>query len=183
MGGAVIETHCMVTATTQRADGTWDVVTDKGTIHAEHVVNAAFWNMGENCSAASRLIVHKDVKAPLLERIVARCRDWKTGDPLDPGTHIGALIDAEHCEKVRGFLDKKDRGPYKAMLAKIMLRHQEPNGCWWDYTLYNYHQQYGTGFALQTLYRCLPEKSGEKSSNGDDLKSKKASQEKNSCKR
>lgn len=40
MGGAVIETHCMVTATTQRTDGTWDVVTDKGTIHTEHVVNA-----------------------------------------------------------------------------------------------------------------------------------------------
>ena len=41
MGGAVIETHCMVRETNQRADGTWDVVTDKGTVHAEHVVNAA----------------------------------------------------------------------------------------------------------------------------------------------
>ena len=40
MGGATIETHCMVRETNQRADGTWDVVTDKGTIHAEHVVNA-----------------------------------------------------------------------------------------------------------------------------------------------
>ncbi|WP_227267923.1 GcvT family protein [Roseobacter weihaiensis] len=40
MGGATIETHCMVRETTQRADGTWDVVTDKGTVHAEHVVNA-----------------------------------------------------------------------------------------------------------------------------------------------
>ncbi|MEM6309736.1 MAG: FAD-dependent oxidoreductase [Pseudomonadota bacterium] len=40
MGGAEIETHCMVTATTQRADGTWDVVTDKGMVHAEHIVNA-----------------------------------------------------------------------------------------------------------------------------------------------
>ncbi len=40
MGGAAIETHCKVTETNQRADGTWDVVTDKGTIHAEHVVNA-----------------------------------------------------------------------------------------------------------------------------------------------
>jgi len=40
MGGATIETHTMVTATTQRADGTWDVVTNKGTIHTEHVVNA-----------------------------------------------------------------------------------------------------------------------------------------------
>jgi len=40
MGGATIETHCMVRETNQRPDGTWDVVTDKGTIHAEHLVNA-----------------------------------------------------------------------------------------------------------------------------------------------
>ncbi|MCV2892115.1 GcvT family protein [Lentibacter sp. XHP0401] len=40
MGGATIETHTMVKETNQRPDGTWDVVTDKGTVHAEHVVNA-----------------------------------------------------------------------------------------------------------------------------------------------
>ena len=41
MGGAEIETHCKVIETNPRADGSWDVVTDKGTVHAEHVVNAA----------------------------------------------------------------------------------------------------------------------------------------------
>lgn len=71
---------------------------------ASHVVNAAFWNMGENCSAASRLIVHHAVKEPLLERILARLRDWKTGDPLNPAHHLGALIDAEHCAKVASYL-------------------------------------------------------------------------------
>ncbi|MGR3711811.1 MAG: GcvT family protein [Shimia sp.] len=40
MGGATIETHTKVIETNQRADGTWDVVTDKGTVHAEHIVNA-----------------------------------------------------------------------------------------------------------------------------------------------
>lgn len=40
MGGATIETHCKVEQTNQRPDGTWDVVTEKGTVHAEHVVNA-----------------------------------------------------------------------------------------------------------------------------------------------
>ena len=40
MGGATIETHTMVKETNQRPDGTWDVVTNKGTIHAEHIVNA-----------------------------------------------------------------------------------------------------------------------------------------------
>ncbi|HKL70528.1 FAD-dependent oxidoreductase [Salibaculum sp.] len=41
MGGAEIVLHTRVTALDQRADGTWDVTTDKGVIHAEHVVNAA----------------------------------------------------------------------------------------------------------------------------------------------
>ncbi|MGG5810437.1 GcvT family protein [Falsiroseomonas sp. CW058] len=38
--GAEVQRHTKVTALTQRADGTWDVATPKGTIHAEHVVNA-----------------------------------------------------------------------------------------------------------------------------------------------
>lgn len=71
---------------------------------AEHVANAAFWNMGENCSAGSRLIVHKAVKAPLIERLLARLRDWKTGDPLDPANQLGALIDSAHCAKVTSYL-------------------------------------------------------------------------------
>ena len=78
---------------------------------AEHVVNAAFWNMGENCSANSRLIVHKDLKSALLERMLARVRDWKTGDPLEPGNHLGALIDAEHCRKVAGYISEAKTSP------------------------------------------------------------------------
>lgn len=71
---------------------------------AEHVVGAAFWNMGENCSAASRLIVHADIKDALMEKVVAHARDWKTGDPLDPNNHLGALVDGEHFSKVSSYL-------------------------------------------------------------------------------
>jgi hypothetical protein len=39
-------------------------------------------------------------------------------------------------------------------LAHVMLSLQEKDGSWWDYPLYNYHQQYGTAFALMTLNRC-----------------------------
>ena len=73
---------------------------------AGHIVNGAFWNMGENCSASSRLIVHEAVKDELMKHIVARTRDWKTGDPLNPAHHLGALVDKEHFRKVSGYLKK-----------------------------------------------------------------------------
>ncbi|WFU12417.1 aldehyde dehydrogenase (plasmid) [Rhizobium sp. CB3090] len=72
---------------------------------AEQVVNGAFWNMGENCSASSRLIVHASIKDDLLKRIGAYLREWKTGDPLNPENRIGALVSKSHFEKVRSFLD------------------------------------------------------------------------------
>jgi gamma-glutamyl-gamma-aminobutyraldehyde dehydrogenase len=81
---------------------------------AEHVVNAAFWNGGQNCSATSRLIVHKSVAETLLEKITARLRDWKMGDPLDPTNHIGCLIDSEHTAKVRGYIDDKGKDNFVA---------------------------------------------------------------------
>ncbi len=71
---------------------------------AGHVVNAAFWNMGENCSANSRLIVHEDVKEQLMKRILMRTKYWRTGDPLDPVNQLGSLVDNEHCKKVSKYL-------------------------------------------------------------------------------
>lgn len=43
---------------------------------------------------------------------------------------------------------------YQHHLARILMGHQEPDGSWWDYPLYNYHQQYGTAYALMALHRC-----------------------------
>ena len=71
---------------------------------AGHIVNSAFWNMGENCSASSRLIVHEAVKDKLLKRILARTKHWRTGDPLDPVNQLGSLVDKEHCKKVSKYL-------------------------------------------------------------------------------
>ena len=75
---------------------------------ASHIVNGAFWNMGENCSASSRLIVHKDVKAELLERIAHHAKAWNVGDPLDPETRMGALVSEGHFNKVSGYLDQAE---------------------------------------------------------------------------
>ena len=59
MGGAAIETHCKVIETNQRSDGTWDVVTDRGTIHAEHIVNAGgLWAREVGAMAGIYLPLH-----------------------------------------------------------------------------------------------------------------------------
>ena len=73
---------------------------------ASHVVNGAFWNMGENCSASSRLIVHAEIKDELLKRIGVQLREWKMGDPLDPENRLGAMVSKAHFEKVRSYLEQ-----------------------------------------------------------------------------
>ena len=76
---------------------------------AAHVVNGAFWNMGENCSATSRLIVHESVKDALLDRILAHAREWPLGDPLDPENRVGALVSKAHFEKVCTYLNAGEK--------------------------------------------------------------------------
>lgn len=71
---------------------------------AAHVVNGAFWNMGQNCSAASRLIVQRGIKERLLAKIAEHAREWVVGDPLDPQVRIGALVSKAHFAKVSGYL-------------------------------------------------------------------------------
>ncbi len=79
-------------------------------IVAAHVVNGAFWNMGENCSAASRLIVQTGVKDRLLAKVQAHAREWNLGDPLDPTVRVGALVSKAHFDKVSSYLDVAKTG-------------------------------------------------------------------------
>ena len=45
---------------------------------------------------------------------------------------------------------------HQAHMSRLLMGHQEKDGSWWDFPFYNYHQQYGTAFAVMTLHRCLP---------------------------
>jgi len=73
---------------------------------AQHIVNGAFWNMGENCSASSRLIVHASIKNALLEHMAQHIHAWKPGNPLDPQYRSGALVSQLHFEKVRAYIEQ-----------------------------------------------------------------------------
>jgi len=54
-------------------------------------------------------------------------------------------------------LPQQERTAYYDHLAGILVALQEKDGSWWDYPLYDYHQQYGTAFALLALQKCRTE--------------------------
>ncbi|HEX4054420.1 MAG TPA: hypothetical protein VHX86_09150 [Tepidisphaeraceae bacterium] len=43
---------------------------------------------------------------------------------------------------------------YASQLTEVILPHQEPDGSWWDYPMWDYDKPYGTAFAIMTLLRC-----------------------------
>jgi gamma-glutamyl-gamma-aminobutyraldehyde dehydrogenase/4-guanidinobutyraldehyde dehydrogenase/NAD-dependent aldehyde dehydrogenase len=63
-----------------------------------------FYNQGQVCSAGSRLLVERTVREALLEKIVQLAREIRIGDPLDPETQLGALIDEAHLVRVLDFV-------------------------------------------------------------------------------
>ena len=72
---------------------------------AEIQAGAIFWNMGENCTANSRIIVHHRLYDELIAELEKQARAWVMGDPLDPETQNGPLISAEHMAKVSGLVE------------------------------------------------------------------------------
>lgn len=58
-------------------------------------------------------------------------------------------------------LPAQKRLTHQVRMLSELTRLQDWDGSWWDFPLYEYHQAYGTGFALQSLARCHPRWNGE----------------------
>jgi acyl-CoA reductase-like NAD-dependent aldehyde dehydrogenase len=75
-------------------------------IVTEQVLFGALMNMGENCSCGSRLIVHRSVQDELVQRLADGLAAWPVGDPMDPATRIGPMIEKPHLDKVMGYIER-----------------------------------------------------------------------------
>jgi gamma-glutamyl-gamma-aminobutyraldehyde dehydrogenase len=95
----------------------------------DNVLAAAFWNMSENCSCGSRLIVQASIKDALLAKLKDRLADWKVGLPTDAATHIGPMVEFAHFDKVRGFMD--EASAQGARLAHGGRIHTELGSGWY----------------------------------------------------
>ena len=68
-----------------------------------------FYTQGEICSNGTRVFVHESIHDEFLARLVARTGRLRVGDPMDPRTQVGALISAEHLQRVLQFIDSGKR--------------------------------------------------------------------------
>jgi len=78
---------------------------------AEAAAWGVFYNQGEVCNAGSRLLVHESLKDDFLERVVRVAETIRPGDPLDPDTRMGAIVDRTQLERVLGYIEAgRDQG-------------------------------------------------------------------------
>ncbi|MFV1875519.1 5-carboxymethyl-2-hydroxymuconate semialdehyde dehydrogenase [Nioella sp.] len=61
---------------------------------------------GERCTSSSRLLIQDSVADGFLEKLAARVRNLRVGNPLDPATEVGPLIHKTHFDKVCSYFDK-----------------------------------------------------------------------------
>ena len=66
---------------------------------------AVFYNGGQTCTAGTRLIVEESIREKFVEMVVAKSQDWMPGDPLDPATAMGPMIDAGQLKTVAEYVD------------------------------------------------------------------------------
>lgn len=72
---------------------------------AASVASGIFYNAGQTCHAGSRLVVHRGIKDELLERISAHAENMLPGDPLEPETVMGSVVDEGQMERVMGYVE------------------------------------------------------------------------------
>ncbi len=72
---------------------------------AAAAADAIFSNQGEMCSAGSRLLLQEGIKDAVLEKVQALSRKRQPGDPLDPATQLGAIVDETQMKRVLGYID------------------------------------------------------------------------------
>lgn len=72
---------------------------------------AAFYNGGQTCTAGTRLIVEETVLEDFLSMVIDESKAWMPGDPLDPNTAMGPMVDASQCQTVCDYVNiGKDEG-------------------------------------------------------------------------
>jgi 4-guanidinobutyraldehyde dehydrogenase/NAD-dependent aldehyde dehydrogenase len=102
---------------------------------AATAAGAIFFNQGEMCTAASRLIVEESVRDRVLEKVVEASRAMAPGDPLDAATRMGAIVDEVQTRTVLGYIES-GRAEGAEVLAGGKRARENTGGCYVEPTVF-----------------------------------------------
>lgn len=97
---------------------------------------AVFYNGGQTCTAGTRLIVENSVKAKFVEMVVEHTRNWMPGDPLDPTTSMGPMIDAAQLQTVADYVEI-GKGEGASVMAGGNQVLADSGGCYHEPTIFD----------------------------------------------
>ena len=101
------------------------------------VIDGAFYNQGEACTAASRILVHSSLEDKLIESLKAAVPKLKVGDPMDRRTHVGPLVTSAQQKVVMDYIEiGVNEGAVIAAQAPVPTEEKYKNGCWAPPTLF-----------------------------------------------
>lgn len=103
---------------------------------AESAASAIAFNQGEVCTAGSRLLVENSIKERFVPMVVEALKGWKAGNPLDPDTNVGALVDTQQMNSVLGYIEAGHNDGAKLVIGgKRTL--QESGGTYVEPTIFD----------------------------------------------
>ena len=103
---------------------------------AEAAASAIAFNQGEVCTAGSRLLVERSIKDKFLPMVVEALKGWKPGNPLDPQTTVGALVDTQQMNTVLSYIDAGHKDGAK-LLAGGKRTLEETGGTYVEPTIFD----------------------------------------------
>lgn len=73
---------------------------------AERIAFGGFYQAGQSCISVQRVLVHESIQKEFTDKLIAEVGNLKTGDPMDPETEVGPLIDHDSLERVAAWVDE-----------------------------------------------------------------------------
>jgi len=99
-------------------------------------IGSIYFNQGESCNAPSRLFVEESIREAFLDKAMALMPKYAPGDPLDPDTVMGAIVDGIQMKTVLGYIeDGKAAGA--RLLAGGRAARTESGGLYIEPTLFD----------------------------------------------
>jgi 4-guanidinobutyraldehyde dehydrogenase/NAD-dependent aldehyde dehydrogenase len=103
---------------------------------AESAAGAIAFNQGEVCTAGSRLLVERSIKDKFLPLVIEALKTWKPGNPLDPATNVGALVDTQQMNTVLSYIESGHADGAK-LVAGGKRTLQETGGTYVEPTIFD----------------------------------------------